>query len=265
MGKEGGVFCSDRPRGGGATVFLQRRLNKNLAHRLHRARVSPHHHGGGVRVHVRVLPTGEESCLIIQSGNHGIQGFAAGLVGKESYLITRMWQAGVWPKPAQEGDTPPCPCKNVEEVLVHPLSLQGRDTHFWRQRWRTEFLQTPSCSAHWGRDGYTGFSRWPVSNSLQPHGLQPTRLLCPWGFFRQEYRNGLPCPPPEDLPNPGIEPRSPALQVDSLPTEPPGNPKIIGVRSLSLLQGIFPTQESNQGLLHCRLILYQLSYQGSAI
>ena len=33
--------------------------------------------------------------------------------------------------------------------------------------------------------------------------------------------------------------------------------------SLSLLQGIFPTQESNQGLLHCRWILYQLSYQGS--
>ena len=37
----------------------------------------------------------------------------------------------------------------------------------------------------------------------------------------------------------------------------------IGVGSLSLLQGIFPTQESNQGLLHCRRILYQLSYQGS--
>ena len=36
-----------------------------------------------------------------------------------------------------------------------------------------------------------------------------------------------------------------------------------GVGSLSLLQGIFPTQESNQGLLHCRWILYQLSYQGS--
>ena len=35
------------------------------------------------------------------------------------------------------------------------------------------------------------------------------------------------------------------------------------VGSLSLLQGIFPTQESNQGLLHCRWILYQLSYQGS--
>ena len=35
------------------------------------------------------------------------------------------------------------------------------------------------------------------------------------------------------------------------------------VGSLSLLQGIFPTQESNRGLLHCRWILYQLSYQGS--
>ena len=37
----------------------------------------------------------------------------------------------------------------------------------------------------------------------------------------------------------------------------------IGVGSLSLLQGIFPTQELNLGLLHCRRILYQLSYQGS--
>ena len=36
-----------------------------------------------------------------------------------------------------------------------------------------------------------------------------------------------------------------------------------GVGSLSLLQGIFPTQESNQGLQHCRQILYQLSYQES--
>ena len=71
------------------------------------------------------------------------------------------------------------------------------------------------------------------------------------------------CSPPGDLPNPGIEPRSPALQVDSLPSELPGKPKNSGVGSLSLLQGIFPTQESNQGLLHCRWILYQLSHQGS--
>ena len=44
------------------------------------------------------------------------------------------------------------------------------------------------------------------------------------GFSRQEYWNGLPFPSPGDLPNPGIEPRSPALQADSLPTELQGKP-----------------------------------------
>ena len=44
-------------------------------------------------------------------------------------------------------------------------------------------------------------------------------------FSRQEYWSVLPCPPPEDLPNPGIKPRFPALQADSLPSEPPGKPK----------------------------------------
>ena len=61
------------------------------------------------------------------------------------------------------------------------------------------------------------------------------------------------------------QPRSPALQVDSLPAEPQGKPKNTGVGSLSLLQGLFLTQELNPGLLHCRWILYQLSYQGSLI
>ena len=62
----------------------------------------------------------------------------------------------------------------------------------------------------------------------------------PWGFSRPEYWSGLPGPPPVDLPNPGIEPRSPALQVDSLPSETPGKPKKTGVGSLSLLQGDLP-------------------------
>ena len=93
---------------------------------------------------------------------------------------------------------------------------------------------------------------------------------------------------------PGIEPRSPTLQADSLPSEPPGKPRNTGVGSLSLLQGnfvarwalasrllcpwdspgkntgvgchalvqgIFPTQGPNPGLPHCRQILYQLSHQ----
>ena len=73
-------------------------------------------------------------------------------------------------------------------------------------------------------------------------------------FSRPEYWRGQLFPSLGDLPNPGIEPRSPTLQADSLPAEPQGKPKNIGVGSLSLQ--IFPTQESNQ-------ILYQLSYQGN--
>ena len=81
------------------------------------------------------------------------------------------------------------------------------------------------------------------------------------GFSRQEYWSGLPCPSPWDLPNPRIELRSPTLRADSLPVEPPGRPKNTGAGSLSLLQGLFPTQESNWGLLHCRQIHYRLRYQ----
>ena len=56
------------------------------------------------------------------------------------------------------------------------------------------------------------------------------------------------------------ETRSPTLQVDSLPFDPQGKPMNTGVGSLSLLQGNFPSQELNQSLPNCRLILYQLSY-----
>ena len=58
------------------------------------------------------------------------------------------------------------------------------------------------------------------------------------------------------------EPRTPTLQVDSLPVEPQGKPNNTGVGNLSLFQEIFLTQELNKGLLLCRWILYQLSYQG---
>ena len=47
-------------------------------------------------------------------------------------------------------------------------------------------------------------------------------------FSRQEYWSGLPFPSPGDLPDPGIEPESPALQADALLSEPPGNPSLLG-------------------------------------
>ena len=49
------------------------------------------------------------------------------------------------------------------------------------------------------------------------------QVLCPWGFSRQEYWNGLPFPSPGDLPDPGIKPGSSKLQEGSLLFEPPGN------------------------------------------
>ena len=44
------------------------------------------------------------------------------------------------------------------------------------------------------------------------------------GIFQQEYWSVLPFPSPGDIPDPGMEPRSPALQADTLPSEPPGKP-----------------------------------------
>ena len=77
------------------------------------------------------------------------------------------------------------------------------------------------------------------------HGILPARIL-EWVAF--PFSRG------------SSQPRSPALQADSLPAEPPEKPKNAGVDSLFLLQSIFPTQESKRGHLHCRWILYQQRY-----
>ena len=88
------------------------------------------------------------------------------------------------------------------------------------------------------------------------HQLSLRLKISSWGFSRQEEWSGLPCPPPGDLPNPGIGPRSPTLQVDSLSSEPPGKPlsklwEIVKYRGVchALLQRIFLTQGSNPHLL----------------
>ena len=92
-----------------------------------------------------------------------------------------------------------------------------------------------------------GVNRSVMSNSLWPHQLWPTRLLCPWGFSRQEYWSGWPCPPPGGRPNPGIEFGSPRLQADSLPSEPPGKPFVRKPplkRNGSVLRGAGPLSSS---------------------
>ena len=88
------------------------------------------------------------------------------------------------------------------------------------------------------------------------HGILQARILqqVSFSFFR-------------NLPNSGIEPKSPTLQVASLPAQPQGKPKNTGIGNLFLSPADHPDPgiEPGQGLLHCRWILYQLSYQGSPV
>ena len=69
--------------------------------------------------------------------------------------------------------------------------------------------------------------KWSEVAQLRPHGLYVAHQApLSMEFSRQEYWSGLPFPSPGDLPYPGIEPRSPALQADALPSEPPGNQEL---------------------------------------
>ena len=78
----------------------------------------------------------------------------------------------------------------------------------------------------WNRDNkspsQTGvFCHSVMSDSVRRLGMYPASLLCPRGFSRKEYWSRLSCLPSGDLSDPGIEPRSPTLYVDSLSWEPP--------------------------------------------
>ena len=134
----------------------------------------------------------------------------------------------------------------------------------------------PSFSQSFSQ-GHTGYERTPElsfytclymkakseseSCSVMSDSLQPAKLYSLWNSPCQNTGVGILSLFQGGLPNPGIEPRSLALQLDSLQAEPQWKPKNTRVGSLSLLQRIFQTQEWNWDLLHCRQILYQLSYQ----
>ena len=89
-------------------------------------------------------------------------------------------------------------------------------------------------------------------------------------FSRQEYLSGLPFPPPGNLPNPGIEPMSLALQADSLPSEPPGKPPGKAVSNPTLKLGRNSSLEINhipccnflELTLLCSLTVYNEAFVG---
>ena len=81
-----------------------------------------------------------------------------------------------------------------------------------------------------GGSGGETVSHSVMSDSSQPHGLLAHQAPLSMELSRHEYWSGWPCPPPEDLPNPDraqVESRFPALQADSLPSEPPGESLVI--------------------------------------
>ena len=96
-----------------------------------------------------------------------------------------------------------------------------------------------------------------------PVDCSPPASSGPWEFSRQEYWSGLPCPPPAYLLNPGIKPGLPHCGWDSLPSEPPGSSRILEWIAYLFSRGSSQPRNQTRGLLHCRKILYQLSYQGS--
>ena len=105
-----------------------------------------------------------------------------------------------------------------------PSMGSHRVRHHWRDLAAVYILKqkTTQCVVYKEWEWKWKWSRSVVSDSMRPHRLKPTRLLCPWDF--------------------------------------PG--KSTGVGCHFLLQRIFPTQGSNLGLLHCRQMLYHLSHQG---
>ena len=104
----------------------------------------------------------------------------------------------------KRGDSIPSQCSSSYfcQRKNHNAMQKGGGPHF------VLCLAVQSCPTLWD----------PVDYSLPGSS-------CPWGFSRQDYWSELPCPPPGDLPNPGIKPRFPTVQAASLPSEPPGKPK----------------------------------------
>ena len=153
--------------------------------------------------------------------------------------------------------------KNATSEPIYTTETESQATdveNFWLPRregsgginWKTERdLYTLLCSVTQSRPTLCDLLDCsPPSSSV--HGILQARIL-----------ERVPMPSSRGSSQSRDRTQVFCIAVDSLPTEPPGKSKNTGVGNRSFLQGIFPSQELNQGLLHCRWIIYQLSYQGS--
>ena len=113
-----------------------------------------------------------------------------------------------------------------EQVIsVHNWTRSpGLLRHHPTQGWRSCSIYPPTPVPHWLRAACHSCVLCLVTQSCETPWTVARQAPLPMGFSRQEYWSRFPCPSPGDLPNPGIEPRSPSLQADSLLSEPPGKP-----------------------------------------
>ena len=149
-------------------------------------------------------------------------------------------------------------------VDLHPMLLGGSITWLWHSFSHdvVTYLLKPS-QYHVPGSGLDNWSECAgcsvVSNSLQPQGLQPTRLLCSLGFSRQEYCSGLLFASPGDPPDPGIKPGSVTLQVDSLLSEPPGKNLLrVDIRFKNIYSSWWPLSSPLFQTLWLRLLNFHL-------
>ena len=183
-------------------------------------------------------------------GTPGFTDMGAGLSGPWQLLVTlfsswfvgptpHFFRVGAWEHPQPGAETSlrwehsPSLGSGSSCVLMPPRNAQASTSlktqavltwpvfsytpHFWRV-----LLRSVTDDSF----GESDLSRPCVSHSVVSDFATPQSVACQaplsMGFSRQGYWSGSRCPPPEDLPNPGIEPWPPALQEDSLLSEPPG-------------------------------------------
>ena len=126
-------------------------------------------------------------------------------------------------------------CNLITEMTFHHQILQAKTSHYIQPTLKERRIKKETRTRRWGSLEVIleiCLKKWKVKVKSLSH-IQ--LFATPWAiayqtppsmaFSRQEYWSGLPFPSPRDLPDPGIEPRSPALQADSLPSETPGKPQ----------------------------------------
>ena len=135
------------------------------------------------------------------------------------------------------------------KFLLHKLTSENTfQIHFKKKKkrrevyaWRTKRKLDRQNSDPWC------VSPSAVSDSLQPHRLWLARLLCPWDFPDKNTGVGCHFHSPEDLPDPGIEAGSPALQAESFLSEPAGK---------------LPTLDTCSHMRRCHIWFYKLPCEG---